>query len=282
MNQFAALKKSILTMALFFGLTLFAVQPVLAETEAEGAQEVMARDLLDTIHQFRLTNFMALNAYYNYTIDPDEGLAREINQSMRQSAEMLVEIKNLAGDSLSGSEIEDLENAYSDFENQMDINIEDVRQAGYPDLRLLSDMANQAQTLSVMTEQVYHQVAGQDETPTATDVELAREASTLMALMVTRYSARSSSTVAQVFQGADTDESLDELARRFDEIITELRSRNTSEEIDDLMSDVVTKWDFIKNSYIQYDERNVSFVINRYSTSILESLERAVDRLKAA
>ena len=280
MKHLSSLKRTLTVFALALGLGLLLAQPALAQSEE--AEEAMARDLLDTIHQFRLTNFIALNTYYNYTVDPDESLVRQINQSIGSSREMLGEIGNLAGESLSGSELEDLQVAFQDFENQMDINVEDVRQAGYPDLRLLSDMANQAHVLSVQSERIYDQVAGQDETPTASDVELAREASILMALMVTRYSARSSSTVAQIFQGADTDESLDELAMRFDDIISELRSRNTSEEIDDLMSEVSVKWDFIKSSYIQYDERNVSFVINRYSTSILENLERAVDRLKTA
>ncbi|MGM0449857.1 MAG: hypothetical protein ACQERE_03440 [Pseudomonadota bacterium] len=251
--------------------------------EPSNEAEAMAEQLLDRIHRFRLRNFMALNDYYNYSTDPEEELVTEINDNMDQSEALLDEIGELAGESLTGSELEELRSAYSDFEDQMDTNIEDVRGSGYPDLRLLSDMANQAQNLSVLSEQVYDEVAGQEATPTVSDLELAREASVTMALMVTRYSARSSSSVSQVFQGADSEKSLDELARDFEDNLEELRDRmGDSEKIDDMLSDANSKWRFIRGSYIEYDEENVAFVINRYSTSIIETLESTIERLKSA
>ncbi len=189
----------------------------------------------------------------------------------------------MAGESLTGSELEDLRTAYADFESQMDTNIEDVRGSGYPDLRLLSNMANQAQNLSALSGKLYDQVAGQETTPTATNLELAREASITMALMVTRYSARSSSSVSQVFQGADAEKSLDELARDFESNLEKLRNRTAGQDaIAGMLSDANSKWRFIRGSYIEYDEENVAFVINRYSTSIIETLENTIERLKSA
>ncbi|WP_077531200.1 hypothetical protein [Vreelandella utahensis] len=252
-------------------------------SEAENESEAMAEQLLDRIHRFRLSNFMALNDYYNYSMDPEEELISEINGNMERSDALLGEIGELAGESLTGSELEDLRSAYTAFQDQMDTNIEDVRGSGYPDLRLLSDMANQAQNLSVLSEEIYNQVAGQETTPTVTDLELAREASITMAMMVTRYSARSSSSVAQVFQGADSEQSLDDLAREFEGNLEELRNRlGDNQAIDATLSDVNSKWRFIRGSYIEYDEKNVAFVINRYSTSIIENLEQAIERLKSA
>lgn len=270
---------------LFLALAL--LNPVAAQedssAEPQNETESMAKELLDTIHRFRLRNFMALNHYYTYTTDPDEELVSKINTDMDRSRELLEEIDELAGESLTGTEMEDLRSAYESFDDQMDTNIEDVRDSGYPDLRLLSDMANQAQNLSVLSETLYEGVAKQDQTPTADKVETAREASITMALMVTRYSARSSSSVAQVFQGADTEMSLDELARQFEDNLEQLRSEASDDsELDSMLSDVNSKWRFIRESYIQYDEENVSFVINRYSTSIVETLEESIERLKAA
>lgn len=269
---------------LLFSLTL--LNPAVAQedsAEPKNETESMAKDLLDTIHRFRLRNFMALNHYYNYTTDPDEELVEKINTDIDRSRELLEEIDELAGESLTGTEMEDLRAAYEDFDDQMDTNIEDVRESGYPDLRLLSDMANQAQNLSVLSEKLYEGVAEQDRTPTADRVEVAREASITMALMVTRYSARSSSSVAQVFQGADSEMSLDELARQFEDNLEQLRSEASDDsELDRMLSDVNSKWRFIRESYIQYDEENVSFVINRYSTGIVETLEESIERLKAA
>ena len=268
-------------------LALVLLNPAMAQ-EGSNAQpqnetQSMAQNLLGAIHRFRLRNFMALNHYYNYTTDPDEALVSEINNDMDASADLLSRIEDQAGESLTGTELSDLQEAYQNFSDQMDTNIEDVRSSGYPDLRLLSDMANQAQNLSVLSEKLYDRVAGQEQTPTQEQVELAREASITMALMVTRYSARSSSSVAQVFQGADTEKSLDELAKQFEDNLDKLRSQADSDtQLDSMLSDVNSKWQFIRESYINYDEENVSFVINRYSTGIVETLEESIERLKAA
>lgn len=275
------------------GLTLLlplATAPAIAqdgpqETNASATSEAeaMAGQLLDRIYRFRLRNFMALNDYYNYSMDPEEELISEINDSMERSGKLLEEIGELSGESLTSSELDDLRTAYADFESQMDTNIEDVRSSGYPDLRLLSNMANQAQSLSVLSGKLYDQVAAQDATPTATDLELAREASITMALMVTRYSARSSSSVAQIFQGADSETSLDELAQSFEGELEKLRNRlGDNTEIAGMLSDANSKWRFIRGSYIEYDEENVAFVINRYSTSIIETLGSIIKRLKSA
>ncbi|TVP52129.1 MAG: hypothetical protein EA349_16335 [Halomonadaceae bacterium] len=249
---------------------------------AQQQQDSMAGELLDTLHQFRLQNFIALNAYYNYSVTPDRDRVSDIEQAMNQSGRLLTKAQDKAGDSVSGNEMNDLSEAFVAFERQMSNNVEDIKTSGFPDLRLLSDMAEQAQTLSLLSEDIYQQVASQDLTPTESKVELLREASITMALMVTRYSARSSSSVAQIFQGADTDMSIDELAARFDDLLAQLARDLTDQSQQALLSDAGSKWGFIRNSYINYDERNVSFVINRYSLQIMTSLENLIDRLKQA
>lgn len=253
------------------------------QAAAETQLDPMAEKLLDSVHRFRLRNFMALNDYYNYTKDPDEELASRITDNMDQSRQLLDKIDSQSGDSLSDSQLNELKKAYESFDKQMTTNIEDVRSSGYPDLRLLSDMANQAQNLSKLSGEIYKKVAGQGSTPTETNLELAREAAITMAVMVTRYSARSSSSVAQVFQGADMENSLNELSKKFEDNLEKLRDRlGNNQQMAATLSDVNNKWRFIRGSYINYDEENVAFVINRYSSSIIKGLEKTIERLKSA
>ncbi|XOZ34335.1 hypothetical protein ACMDCT_03630 [Halomonadaceae bacterium KBTZ08] len=253
------------------------------QAATETQLDPMAEKLLDSVHRFRLRNFMALNNYYNYTADPDQELASRITDNMDQSRQLLGKIESQSGESLSDSQLNELKKTYENFAKQMDTNIEDVRSSGYPDLRLLSDMANQAQTLSKLSGKIYRKVAGQESTPTQTNLELAREAAITMAVMVTRYSARSSSSVAQVFQGADMEKSLDELSKDFENNLEKLRARlGNDQQIATTLSDVNNKWRFIRGSYINYDEENVAFVINRYSNSIIQGLEKTIERLKSA
>ncbi|MDX1590063.1 MAG: hypothetical protein R3296_14100 [Oleiphilaceae bacterium] len=257
-------------------LALLLAFPVLAEEEEKQA---LAGNLLDSLHQFRLQNFLALNAYYSYSVTPDRERIQEINNAMSRSRRLLERARKQVGDSLSGSSMDELASAFRDFQKQMDTNVADIRESGYPDLRLLSNMAEQAQTLSLLSEKIYQQVASQGRTPTREEVQLAREASITMALMVTRYSARTSSSVSQVFQGADSDRSIDELALRFDELLRQLDLRMNNDGSQDLLARVNSQWEFIRNSYIHYDERNVSFVINRYSLQIIDTMEDLVNRL---
>lgn len=258
-------------------MALFMALPVSAQEEKEQA---VAGNLLDAIHQFRLQNFLALNAYYNYSVTPDNDRVSDIENSMSSSRRLLQRAEEQVGESLSGSEMEELKTAFNDFREQMDTNVEDIKKSGYPDLRLLSDMAEQAQRLSLLSENLYQQVAANDATPTEEEVEMAREASMTMALMVTRYSARSSSSVSQIFQGAESAQSIDELAQRFESLLEDLEMRMSNDDARDLLGTIKSKWAFIRNSYINYDEQNVSFVINRYSLQIIDTMESLVNRLK--
>jgi len=46
------------------------------------------------------------------------------------------------------------------------------------------------------------------------------------------------------------------------------------------LNDIASKWQFIRGSYINYNEDNVSFVIDRYSKRILEGLTTAIELLQ--
>ena len=161
----------------------------------------------------------------------------------------------------------------------MNTNINDVRKRGYPDLQLVSEMANGADSLSQISEKVYEDVKTKEAVVTDANVEKARKASLIIAKMLTKYSARSSSSVAQVFQGADTDTPIDAQAKTFDTLLSELQGAMTSPQQKSLYDDISAKWTFIKNSYINYNENNVSFVINRYSLGIVDGLENLIASL---
>lgn len=46
------------------------------------------------------------------------------------------------------------------------------------------------------------------------------------------------------------------------------------------LNDLNSKWEFIRNSYINYNDNNVAFVIDRYSKGILRSLETTIGLLQ--
>ena len=95
----------------------------------------------------------------------------------------------------------------------------------------------------------------------------------MLALMMTKYSARSTSTVSQAYSSGDTDITIDALAIQFEqklENLTELTKNN--EEAVQLMDSARTQWDFIKSSYINYNENRVNFIVNLYSKKIISNI----------
>lgn len=232
--------------------------------------------LLSSLHDFRISNFEALNAYYQFSVNGSTETLNDIVASINASNTEMNSISGKASGLLNDGQIARLNEDFDKFKDLMRQNINDVRQNGYPDLRLVSDMANQAVTLSKTSAEMYDIVRTSESVTTDKRVEAARGAAVLMAQMMSKYSARSTSSVSQTFQGADTEEPLDEQAMQFDTLLSEVAASNPSGELRQILSNVASKWGFIRSSYINYNENNVSFVIDRYSKAILEELNQAI------
>ena len=101
-----------------------------------------------------------------------------------------------------------------------------------------------------------------------------------MAQMMAKYSVRSNMAVSQTFQGTSEDEPLDVKAQKFEQLLTRLSAGPAPESLRAMLDELNSKWLFIRNSYINYNENNVSFVIDRYSKGILEGLDNTINLLK--
>lgn len=236
--------------------------------------------LLESLHKFRIENFIAMNAYYNYSANGDKQTLDQVNDAINQGNTLMSEIQQGAGSLVSKAQMGKLTDDHDKFKKLMNSNLNDIRKKGYPDLQVVSEMANDAQDLSKLAKDIYDDVKTKDNVVTDNNVETAREASLLLAQMMTKYSARSSSSTAMTFQGADTDTPLDKQAKAFEKMLDELgpvvkKSKGMQAQYDE----IETKWAFIRNSYINYNENNVAFVINRYSNSIIRGLENIVEEL---
>ena len=96
---------------------------------------------------------------------------------------------------------------------------------------------------------------------------------------MTKYSARTTSTVSQMYAGGDVDKevTIDSLAEEFGAQITELVTLAESNEVaSKLLDSANTKWDFIKKSYVNYNENRVNFIVNLYSKKIINDIEEAL------
>jgi len=235
---------------------------------------------LSDLHNFRVNNYMALDAYYRFSASGDTETLNEIVASINAANESMNSVADSTAGVLSGEQVESLNVEFDKFKDLMRSNINDVRNTGYPDLRLVSDMANQALSMNQVASEMYAVARESAEVATAQRVEAARSAAVTMAQMMAKYSARTHSSVSQTFQGSSNDIPLDEQARQFDALLSRITEGGAQGPLKTALDDLTSKWQFIRNSYINYNDNNVAFVIDRYSKGILRGLETTIGLLR--
>lgn len=270
MNDSSLRIRSLLVALLLLSLTSFG-----ARAQDGGA------GFLSDLHQFRVSNYVALDAYYRFSGTGNTEALNEIVAGINAANDAMNRLADSTSGVLSAEQIEALNVEFDKFKALMRDNINDVRNQGYPDLRLVSDMANQALTMNNMASELYQFARESSQTSTDPKVEAARSATVKMAQMMAKYSVRTNSSVAQTFQGSDTEVPLDEQAREFDELLRAVMQGNPQGDLKKILENVSSKWQFIRGSYINYNENNVGFVIDRYSKGILEGLGNAIELMQS-
>ncbi len=235
--------------------------------------------VLASLHQFRISNFRALNSYYQFSVNGDTEKLDEIVDSIKTASGEIKTVTDNSDGMLDKDQLTGLTTEFQKFKDLMKQNITDVRKRGYPDLRLVSEMANQAQTLSKKSAELYATALDNAKMTADSRVESARSAAVLMAQMMAKYSARSNSSVAQTFQGSESEAPLDQQAKEFDTLLAQLKDGRESGALRQSIESISSKWMFIRGSFINYNEKNVPFIIDRYSKGILDELKTAIQLL---
>jgi len=253
---------------------------VLSLTTFSATAQDSSAEFLADLHQFRINNYLALDSFYVYSATGDNGALNRIVAGINASNDAMNSVIASTSGVLSNQQVEGLGQEFDKFKDLMRSNITVVRDAGYPDLRLMADLANKALGMNKLATNLY--VTAQENSGAETDdrVESARSAAVMMARMMARYSARTHSSVSQTFQGASDEASLDQQARAFEQLLNQVKAAATAGDLKATLDDVSSKWLFIRGSYINYNENNVSFVIDRYSKGIIQGLTTTIELLE--
>lgn len=262
--------------------SLIAAFILLALTALSAKAQETGAEFLSDLHDFRVNNYLALDAFYSFSATGDTETLNRIVVGINNSNDAMNSVVASTSGVLSEQQIEELNQAFDQFKNLMRGNINEVRDRGYPDLRLMADLANQALSMNNLATELYSVAQESSGIKADTRIESARSAAVVMAQMMARYAARTHSSVAQTFQGASSEVPLDEQAKTFDQLLSSLRAGSTNGELKATLDDVASKWQFIRGSYINYNENNVGFVIDRYSKGIIEGLTNVIDLLRAS
>ncbi len=262
--------------------SLIAAFILLALTALSAKAQETGAEFLSDLHDFRVNNCLALDAFDSVSAIGDTDTLNRIVVGINNSNDAMNSVVASTSGVLSEQQIEELNQAFDQFKNLMRGNINEVRDRGYPDLRLMADLANQALNMNNLATELYSVAQEGSGIKADTRIESARSAAVVMAQMMARYAARTHSSVSQTFQGASSEVPLDEQAKTFDQLLSSLRAGSTNGELKAALDDVASKWQFIRGSYINYNENNVGFVIDRYSKGIIEGLTNTIDLLRAS
>lgn len=260
--------------------SLLAALILLSFTAFGAKAQESGNEFLADLHDFRINNYLALDAFYAFSATSDTELLNRVVVGINSANDAMNSVVGSNSGVLSDEQVEELNRSFDSFKDLMRSNINEVRDRGYPDLRLMAELANQGQSMNDSATELYDLARESSGTETNPQVESARSAAVLMAQMMARYAARTHSSVSQTFQGAANEVSLDQQALMFDELLAQARSGSATGELKTALDDVAAKWQFIRGSYINYNDNNVSFIIDRYSKGIIQGLDDAIVMLR--
>ena len=253
--------------------TLFSVILLSVITSASAQENEEAATLLKEFHQAQIQSYFTINAFYNFSAnDGDKALLSDVNEAINEVNSILNRLEAFESVEYIKGDISAATEKWQLYKTTLNTIINDILDQGYADLRLMSDLALQNQGFSTQLSTAYEKVERESGYKPTSVASKSRKSAIIMATMMTKYSARTTSNVSQVFQGSSTEKTIDVLASDLDKQLQALLSSSSGEQ-KNTISAVLTKWDFIKSSYINYNEKNVNYVVNLYSKRIIDALE---------
>lgn len=216
-------------------------------SSAVAMEKEEALAAMDKVYDATINSYYSVNSFYNFSANQaDKEQQQVVQYTVGTVEDLMIDISGLLSDTALASQVDAAKDAWLTYEESLNQNIEIVKDTGYTDLRLVGELAeyniNFNDTLTVL----YNSVASDAGIDASKGQNLIHDAGKLAALIMTKYSARSTSTVSQVYaRDDDNDVTLDTLAKEFEETLNKLISTTTNAEAAKQLDSARTKWEFI-------------------------------------
>lgn len=246
-------------------------------TSALASEQDNAVATMDKVYQATISSYYSINDFYNFSANQaDKEQQQQVQSAVGAVEDLMIDISGLLSDSPLRTQVDSARDAWLAYEDSLNENIEVVNDTGYTDLRLVGDLANLNISFNDSLNILYKSIAEESGLNVDAELEKTHNTAKLAALIMTKYSARSTSTVSQVYSREDdSDITLDQLAGRFSKQLNELTASQDNKDAAKLLDSAKTKWEFIQPSLMNYNENRVNFVVNLYTKKIIENLQSA-------
>lgn len=235
---------------------------------------------LEDIFNAQINTYYSINGFYNFSAN--QGAQKDlddINESIDQLNNIFSSLNETEKEGAASEEFSNVDAKWNKYLKLLKQNIKEVKRSGYPDLRLAGDMAIANIELNDALSGFYKTLLDMETAKPSKFTHLSREAAVSIGLMMTKYSARSTSTVSQVYADGTTEITIDALANEFnDKLVNLMDLAKEKPATFKLLDSAHTKWEFIKSSYINYNENRVNFIVNLYSKKIISDIKEALDQ----
>lgn len=228
------------------------------------------QQLMDHLHTMRLASTEAITGFYMYSgLDANRRYERHIDVSQERFDQAYEQALQFAPMSRVQNEFNDLDEDWQRIKKLMTENRDDMRNKGFPNVRLVDEMGRHNLEMVEKIGQTYQKVQTNSGVKPNPMVDRIRSLALLMEEMTSQYSARSTSNLGQVFVGFH-NRTLAEMADDFHAQLTELQHLINDPKTDNLMNSINSKWRFLERSVRNYNENTVPFIVIIFNDRIIQ------------
>ncbi|GAA6133273.1 hypothetical protein NBRC116188_00620 [Oceaniserpentilla sp. 4NH20-0058] len=243
-------------------------------------------DSLKDIYDMRVLTFAILSDYYMFSgLEGDSRYNREIESNIKQFEHKLSQITDATSPTAKLSSLANAITEWQKYKDLLDINRADFLTQGYANARLVSDLSDNAISLSDSLNIVYKVLIDENKIQLNDFTKYTREMGLIIQTVTAEYAARSTSSLGQVNVININEGGMDNQGKVFSDLLAKLKDGASERRIYKLVDQVGVKWEFIAKSIANYNKNAVPFIVSSYGDRISKDLaiieERYVKSLQA-
>jgi hypothetical protein len=230
---------------------------------------------LQHVYRAQVNAYYSINSFYNFSVNQaDQAQLEQVNEAVAEVDQQLNELATMLTDGASKDTLKATQDLWTKYRKILDQNVKTVLKTGFIDLRLSGDMTLNNIALQDQLQILLNSLSAGAKTEEFRHI--CHKSAVTLALMMTKYSARTTSTVSQVYSGGESEVTIDALAKEVDDALRNLMRLGAARDSTRTTLDSAwSKWEFIRNSYMNYNENRVNFIVNLYSRKIISLIEEA-------
>lgn len=253
------------------GINLLLVLALLAVLPARADDTVT----LGTLRTTQIAVYAVVRDFHMQTLlsgDPER--TAQLDRTLADNGGALRSLPVNSGNAAQAEAVASALGAFKDFERAAVAN--NIFTDGYTDDIVVGDLYTSAEALSKALQKAIEATPGGGKQRAVAD--RAHTANLLMQRSAAAYLKRSAQMSPDIGAAIpyDLGEATAELDKKMTALAKELQNNSSAR---DTIRSVMTKWNFIKGSLINYNDKAVPFIVDRYATQIMAGLQQIVSDL---